>query len=110
MSNENLCPVCGFEMEAPPKDYRICPPCGTEFGVSDANATIAELRDAWMSTGPIWWSDSDSRPDNWDAIAQMEKAGIVVKRQPTSEPYSISTSSSTSSVPIKSWGAWVVSE
>jgi hypothetical protein len=95
MMNENLCPVCGYELEAPPKDYRICPSCGTEFGVNDVNATISDLREAWMNTGPRWWSRTDSIPDNWDPIAQMERAGIAVKRQPTSEPMSVSTSTST---------------
>jgi len=95
---ENLCPVCGYEMEAPPKDYRICPSCGTEFGLHDANASIAELREAWMKTGPKWWSKTDPQPINWDPLTQMEKAGIVVRRQPASEPSSISTSSSTAVV------------
>lgn len=95
---ENLCPVCGYEMEAPPKDYRICPSCGTEFGVHDANASIAELRDAWIGTGPQWWSKTDPKPVDWDPITQMEKAGIVVKRQPSSQPSAVSTSSSTAVV------------
>jgi len=80
-------------MEAPPKDYRICSSCGTEFGVNDANASIAELRDAWIRTGPKWWSNTDPQPVNWDPIRQMENAGIVVKRPPASEPLSVSTSS-----------------
>ena len=104
MNIENLCPVCGFEMEVPPKDYNICPSCGTEFGVNDANASIAELRDAWIQTGPMWWSKSESQPPNWDPLDQMEKAGIAVKRQPSSEPSSISTSSSTAVVGGQDWG------
>lgn len=108
MINENLCPVCGFQMEAPPKQYRICPSCGTEFGLHDANASIADLRDAWLRTGPKWWSKTDAQPTNWDALAQMADAGIVVKRQPSSEPSSVSTSSSTAVVAGRGLG-WTAS-
>jgi hypothetical protein len=103
MKSENRCPVCGFEMEAPPKDYRICPSCGTEFGVSDVNATIAELRDAWMGTGPKWWSTTDAKPADWDPLEQMEIAGIVIRRPPASEPLTVSTSTSTSVVGGQDW-------
>lgn len=96
-------------MEAPPKDYRTCPSCGTEFGVHDVTASIAELRDAWMKTGPKWWSTADPQPEAWDPLTQMEKAGIAVKRQPTREPSSISTSSSTSVVGSRDWTGWASS-
>lgn len=96
MISENQCPVCGYEMEAPPTNYRICPSCGTEFGVHDVNASIAELREAWMETGPRWWSKTDPQPVNWDPLAQMETAGIVVKRQVVAQAFYVSTSSSTS--------------
>lgn len=108
MNIENQCPVCGYEMEAPPRDYRICPSCGTEFGVNDANASIAELRDAWMKTGPRWWSKTDAQPTGWDPLTQMEKAGIIVKREPAREPSSVSTSSSTAVVEGRDWG-WAAS-
>jgi len=68
---ENLCPVCGYEMEEPPRDYNICPSCGTEFGVHDVNASISELRAAWMQSGPRWWSKTDTQPDNWNPLAQL---------------------------------------
>jgi len=106
MTIENQCPVCGYEMEAPPKDYRICSSCGTEFGVNDANASIAELRDAWIRTGPKWWSNTDPQPVNWDPIRQMENAGIVVKRPPASEPLSVSTSSANAVVGSQEWQSW----
>jgi hypothetical protein len=106
MTIENRCPVCGFEMEAPPRDYRICSSCGTEFGVSDVNASIAELRDAWITTGPRWWSKTDPKPVDWDPITQMEKAGIVVKRPVESEALSVSTSSSTAVVGGRDWRGW----
>lgn len=107
---ENTCPVCGYEMEAPPKDYRICPSCGTEFGVSDVNASIAELRESWMGTGPKWWSRVDAMPANWDPIDQMEKAGIAVRRQPTNQPSAVSTSSGTSTIGGRDWARWAASE
>lgn len=68
---ENLCPVCGYEMEEPPRDYNICPSCGTEFGVHDLNASIAELRAAWIQSGPSWWSKTDPQPENWNSFAQL---------------------------------------
>jgi predicted amidophosphoribosyltransferase len=68
---ENLCPVCGYEMEAPPMDYRICPSCGTEFGVHVENASIQELQESWIRTGPSWWSVSDPKPEGWDPYTQL---------------------------------------
>jgi|SRR5208337_2074308 len=106
MNIENLCPVCGFEMEAPPKNYNICSSCGTEFGVNDVNASIAELREAWMKTGPMWWSKTEPKPTDWDPLKQMEDAGIAIRRQPASEPSSISTSSSTAVVGAQDWKGW----
>ena len=103
---ENQCPVCGYEMEAPPRGNRICPSCGTEFGLHDVSASIAELREAWLVTGPRWWSMTDARPENWDPIKQMEDAGISVKRPPSSEPISVSTSTSTSRVGGSDWRGW----
>jgi hypothetical protein len=106
MKTENFCPVCGYEMNAPPRDFRICSSCGTEFGLNDVNASIAELRDAWFSSGPEWWSKTTAKPENWNALDQMEKAGIVIKRQPASELSFISTSSSTALVAGQDWTGW----
>jgi hypothetical protein len=107
MMPENSCPVCGYQMEAPPKNYRICPSCGTEFGVNDVNASVAELRDAWIGTGPKWWSTTDASPPDWNGLEQMEKAGISVRRPPASEPVSVSTSSTTSTVAgSRGWQGW----
>lgn len=68
----NICPVCGYLMEDPPKDYNICPSCGTEFGYHDLNSSIAELRAAWLRTGPRWWSRVDAQPYNWDPYLQLD--------------------------------------
>lgn len=72
---ENLCPVCVFEMEEPPRDYNICPSCGTEFGVHDVNASIAQLRAAWIRNGPKWWSETDPQPIGWNPFAQLATLG-----------------------------------
>lgn len=76
VSTENLCPVCGFKMDAPPRDYNICPSCGTEFGLHDANASIIELREAWIKTGPKWASATDHQPPDWDPYAQLALLGL----------------------------------
>ena len=65
------CPVCGYNMEDPPSDFNICPSCGTEFGLSDVNASIEALRANWIADGARWWSDTDPRPDGWNAAAQL---------------------------------------
>jgi hypothetical protein len=104
---ENACPVCGYEMEAPPKEYRICPSCGTEFGVHDVNASIAELRESWMKTGPKWWSRTDTVPPDWDPITQMANAGIAVKRPVTSEASAVSTSTASRTIG-GDWKGWAV--
>ncbi len=68
---QNLCPVCGYEMEEPPKDYNICPSCGTEFGHHDVNSSISELRAAWIKGGLCWWSKTDPQPQNWNPYGQL---------------------------------------
>jgi hypothetical protein len=71
MVNEKLCTVCGYEMEEGPRDYNICPSCGTEFGLHDANSTIEELRKVWLATGPRWYSSAVPEPQNWKPIMQL---------------------------------------
>ncbi len=72
----NLCPVCGYEMEVPPRDYNICLSCGTEFGVNDVNSTIPELRESWISAGPRWWSTVIPKPPDWNPFRQLSNLGI----------------------------------
>lgn len=67
----NICPVCAYKMDDPPRDYNICPSCGTEFGVSDLNSSILELREMWIKTGPKWWSVTDPQPMGWNPFAQL---------------------------------------
>jgi hypothetical protein len=109
MNTENTCPVCGYDIQAPPKNYRICQSCGTEFGVSDLNTSVAELREAWMKTGPKWWGDAATKPADWDAITQMANAGIVVKRPAASEPSAVSTATGSSTIGGRGWRGWAVS-
>src|ERR1035438_6576874 len=73
---QNFCPVCGFDMDDPPRDYNVCPSCGTEFGLHDLNASVLELRQAWIKTGPVWWSKSDEHPTNWDPYVQLARLAI----------------------------------
>jgi hypothetical protein len=79
----NLCPVCGFRMRYPPKDWHICPSCGTEFGYEDVGRTYSQLREQWLHSGPkgpAWWSPVDPQPEGWDPVEQMMKAGILTKK------------------------------
>lgn len=71
MVGENMCPVCGYEMEDPPRDYNICPSCGTEFGHHDVNSTVHDLRAAWLRGGAKWWSPAEPQPDGWDPYLQL---------------------------------------
>ncbi len=73
MVRENLCPVCGYEMEEPPHGYNICPSCGTEFGLHDQNTSLEELQRAWLGTGPKWWSTTEPQPEKWNPIQQLSK-------------------------------------
>jgi hypothetical protein len=76
MVNQNLCTVCGYQMEEPARDYNICPSCGTEFGLHDQNTSIEGLREAWLATGPKWWSATDPEPVNWNPMMQL--AGLLL--------------------------------
>ena len=75
---QNLCLVCGYEMDDPPRDYNICPSCGTEYGVNDVNASYDQLRRAWIATGPAWWSKTDPQPENWSPSRQLANLGATL--------------------------------
>jgi hypothetical protein len=68
---DKLCPVCGYEMQEGPRDYNICPSCGTEFGLHDLNSTVEDLRDVWMATGPRWYSRVIPEPEDWNPLQQL---------------------------------------
>lgn len=71
MVNDRLCTVCGYEMEDGPRDFNICPSCGTEFGLHDFETTIAALRAGWLLTGPQWHSTVAAQPSDWNPIRQL---------------------------------------
>src|ERR1700694_5615673 len=97
-------------MDDPPRDYNICPSCGTEFGLHDLNASIAELREAWFSTGTKWWSPTDQMPHNWNPHEQLNRlmfkqlcSNIKLSGYPGSSPTTSSDAASFSfSIPVKS--------
>jgi hypothetical protein len=62
-------------MDDAASDYNVCPSCGTEFGVNDVNASIPELREAWIQSGPRWWSRTDAVPANWNPFIQLAQLG-----------------------------------
>lgn len=112
MVSENICPVCGYEMEEPAKDYNVCSSCGTEFGVSDVNSSVAELRDNWLESGPSWWSKTEPQPADWNPLEQMTKAGISPKKPAAKVAFTVSyetpavtTRSSNTVIGVVNWVA-----
>ncbi len=117
----NLCPVCGYGMDDPPRDYNICPSCGTEFGVNDLNASVADLRAAWIATGPKWWSQTDLQPSDWNPFQQLAKvagnAGLVVTGESVVRIVSsfdtdvdVRSTETFKSLPVKKWPQWAGQE
>lgn len=106
---QNLCPVCGYQMDDPPADCNICPSCGTEFGIHDANATIADLREAWIASGPKWWSVTEPQPDNWDPFTQLGTLALpsAPVKPAKGVTHIIATANSSQSVTTMLGGAWV---
>jgi hypothetical protein len=70
------CPVCGYpKLPYPPRDYHICPCCGTEFGNDDAELSHAQIREMWIASGAQWFFRTP--PDYWNPYLQLIKAGLV---------------------------------
>lgn len=68
------CPVCMFpKLPYPPRDYHICPCCGTEFGNDDAEFSYEQLREMWIAAGPYWFFGRP--PDNWNPWMQLIEGG-----------------------------------
>jgi len=85
--NYYSCPVCGFsEMPYPPIDYNICPCCGTEFGLDDAETNHAELRTAWLRRGAPWFSDELPPAPTWNPYVQLAMADLEFDRSYEPEP------------------------
>src|SRR5258708_15856140 len=79
MMNEKMCPVCGFEMSDGPRDYNICPSCGTEFGLHDVNSSIEVLRDVWIESGPRWYSRVVAEPVGLNPWLQLLRLFLSVQ-------------------------------
>jgi hypothetical protein len=90
MVNEKLCTVCGYEMEEGPRDYNICPSCGTEFGLHDVNSSVRDLREVWLESGPQWSSRVIPQPQNWQPLMQL--AGLLMEQAKIAVIYSGSDS------------------
>jgi hypothetical protein len=79
------CPVCGYEqLQDPPRNYSICPSCGTEFGLDDAKKSHVQLRLEWVMAGGNWFSRARRPPPNWNPWQQLIGAGFTY-----SLPYSV---------------------
>lgn len=71
------CKVCAYsQMPHPPRDYNICPCCGTEYGLDDAFESHGELRDEWLLAGGPWFSQVEPylQPANWNPWNQLDAA------------------------------------
>jgi len=62
-------------MENPPRNFHICPSCGTEFWNDDEDKSHAELRREWVVSGAPWFF-GDS-PAGWNPWIQLMKGGYV---------------------------------
>src|SRR5436309_14707425 len=70
------CPVCGYKgLTEPPRNFSICPSCGTEFGYDDAKLSHAELRWEWiLQDAPCFSTARHPQPD-WNPWLQLIDAG-----------------------------------
>jgi hypothetical protein len=69
------CPVCMFpRLPYPPRDYHICPCCGTEFGNDDADFSCEQLREMWIAGGANWFFGK--APEGWNPWMQLLRAGF----------------------------------
>lgn len=74
----HMCLVCGFlGMRDAPRDFEICPCCGTEFGLDDVERSHADLRQDWMARGAQWFSKATKPPARWDAMEQLAEADFL---------------------------------
>lgn len=69
------CPVCLYSnLPYPPRDYHICPCCGTEFGNDDQNFSHAQLREMWIAGGAQWFFGQP--PEPWNPWMQLIKGDL----------------------------------
>jgi hypothetical protein len=64
-------------MREPPRNFAICPSCGTEFGYDDAKRSHVDLRVAWIEAGTPWFSTASPPPFQWNAWTQLRAAGFA---------------------------------
>lgn len=86
------CPVCAFgRLPFPPRNYHICPCCGTEFGNDDVGRSYSELRHDWITSGALWFFGPS--PLGWNPWMQLlnggywidvPRWGLVVNESPSS--------------------------
>lgn len=73
-----LCPVCGYvQLPEPPRNFSICPSCGTEFGFDDAKKSHAQLRHEWIAREAPWFSRVRRPAPNWNPWQQLTEAGYL---------------------------------
>jgi transcriptional regulator with XRE-family HTH domain len=66
------CPVCGYDqLTKPPRDFYICPCCGTEFELDDDERTLQELRSKWIDRNMTWFSRATPPPKDWNPYRQL---------------------------------------
>lgn len=71
----HYCPVCFYsKLPYPPRDYHICPCCGTEFGNDDVEFSYEQLREMWIAGGANWFFGR--APVGWNPWLQLTMANI----------------------------------
>lgn len=66
------------DLPYPPRNYHICPCCGTEFGNDDAEFTHEQLREMWLASGAHWFFGQS--PPDWNWFTQLYDAGMFPVR------------------------------
>lgn len=87
-----LCPICGFLLPYPPRDFNICPSCGTEFDADTVEYSIDELRQAWFDRGLTWTSAVITQPAHFDPIEQLGRLDAQAATGQTTGEKEIGTS------------------
>ncbi len=83
MTDEHICPACGFTglSEEPYSasgggSYEICDCCGFEYGYTDDDQgfTFESWRQKWIEAGMPWgWNKYGPAPAGWDPEAQLAR-------------------------------------
>ena len=75
---KHICPVCGFLLDYPAKDFNICPSCGVEFDADTVEYTIQELRQSWFDRGLEWTSPVIPKPEHFNPM-RAEKQSLSIE-------------------------------